>query len=65
MGTKGTVIGVDDVGSLLMRWDTGLTNMFDIPMVHRMAHERDYYELVSWIEDHRVEYVRFIMYGDK
>lgn len=22
-GTKGTVIGVDDTGSLLMRWDTG------------------------------------------
>lgn len=23
VGTKGTVIGVDDTGSLLMRWDTG------------------------------------------
>ena len=23
VGTKGTVTGVDDVGSLLMRWDTG------------------------------------------
>ena len=23
IGTKGTVIGVDDVGSLLMRWDNG------------------------------------------
>ncbi len=22
-GTKGTVMGVDDTGSLLMRWDTG------------------------------------------
>ena len=22
-GTKGTVFGVDDTGSLLMRWDTG------------------------------------------
>ena len=22
-GTKGTVLGVDDTGSLLMRWDTG------------------------------------------
>lgn len=23
VGTKGTVLGVDDTGSLLMRWDTG------------------------------------------
>ena len=23
VGTKGTVIGVDDTGPLLMRWDTG------------------------------------------
>lgn len=23
LGTKGTVIGVDDTGSLLMRWDNG------------------------------------------
>lgn len=23
VGTKGTVLGVDDAGSLLMRWDTG------------------------------------------
>ena len=23
IGTKGTVLGVDDTGSLLMRWDTG------------------------------------------
>ena len=22
-GTKGTILGVDDTGSLLMRWDTG------------------------------------------
>lgn len=25
IGTKGTVIGVDDIGSLLMRWNTGNT----------------------------------------
>ncbi len=23
VGTRGTVLGVDDTGSLLMRWDTG------------------------------------------
>ena len=44
--------------------DTGLTNMFDIPMVQRLAYERGYYELVCWLEDHKKEYVRFIMYGE-
>jgi hypothetical protein len=27
--------------------DTGLTNMFDIGMVQRLAYERDFYELVK------------------
>ena len=44
--------------------DTGLTNMFDIPMVQRLAFDRGFYELVTWLEDHRKEYVRFIMYGE-
>ena len=26
--------------------DTGLTNMFDIPMVQRLAFDRDFHELV-------------------
>ena len=44
--------------------DTGLTNMFDIPMVQRLACERGYYDLVCWLEDHRKEYARFIMTGE-
>lgn len=44
--------------------DTGLTNMFDIPMVQRLVYERGYYELVCWLEDHRKEYARFIMTGE-
>ena len=43
--------------------DTGLTNMFDLPVVQRLAYDRGYYELVCWMEDHRKEYVRFIMTG--
>lgn len=43
--------------------DTGLTNMFDINMVQRLAYERDFYELVLYLEDHRSEYVKFIMTG--
>lgn len=44
--------------------DTGLTNMFDVPMVQRLAFDRDFYELVLFLEDHRQEYVKFIMTGE-
>lgn len=44
--------------------DTGLTNMFDIPMVQRLAYDRGYYELVTYLEDHRKEYVHFILTGE-
>lgn len=45
--------------------DTGLTNMFDVHMVQRLAYERNYFELVVFLEEHRKEYVRFILYGDE
>ena len=45
--------------------DTGLTNMFDVHMVHRLAFERNYFELVIFLEEHRKEYVQFILYGDE
>lgn len=44
--------------------DTGITNMFDVPMVQRLAFDRDFYELVIFLEDHRQEYVKFIMTGE-
>ena len=44
--------------------DTGLTNMFDIPMVQRLAYERDFYELVCYLEENRTEYVHFILTGE-
>ena len=44
--------------------DTGLTNMFDISMVQRQAYERDFYELVLYLEEHSKEYVHFILYGE-
>ena len=44
--------------------DSGLTNMFDAPMVQRLAYERGYYELVIYLEEHRKEYARFIMTGE-
>ena len=48
---------------ILVIRDTGLTNMFDTNMVQRLAYERDFYELVMYIEEHKKEYVHFIMYG--
>ena len=49
---------------ILVIRDTGITNMFDIPMVQRLAYERDFFELVLFLEEHPKEYVHFIMYGE-
>ena len=43
--------------------DSGRTNMFDVNMVQFLANEYDYYELVVYLEEHRKEYVRFILTG--
>ena len=45
--------------------DTGLTNMFDVNAVQRLAFERDFYELICFIEENRKGYVNFILHGDK
>ena len=42
----------------------GETNMFDLPVVQRMAFERDYYDLVIFLEEHPKEYVHFILTGE-
>ena len=44
---------------------SGLTNMFDVRMVQRIAFERDFYELVNYLEENRKGYVRFILTGDE
>ena len=38
--------------------------MFDLPMVQRLAYDRNYYDLVLFIVERRDEYVRFILHGD-
>ena len=43
---------------------TGRTNMFDVPMVQNIAHEMRFYELVIFLEEHRSEYVHFILTGE-
>lgn len=50
---------------ILVIRDTGLANMFDLPMVQRLAYDRDFFELVNFIEENRKEYVRFILYGEE
>ena len=45
--------------------DTGLTNMFDIHAVQKIAYEMEFYELVNFIEENRSSYVRFILTGDE
>ena len=45
--------------------DSGETNMFDINTVQYLAYRRDFYELVTYLEEHRKEYVHFIMTGEE
>lgn len=44
--------------------NTGLTNMFDLRAVQRIAYEMDFYELVTFIEEEKAAYVRFILTGE-
>jgi len=44
--------------------ETGLTNMFDIPMVQRIANDMLFFELVVYLEENQKEYVRFILTGE-
>ena len=43
--------------------DSGITNMFDLDMVQRLAYEKGYYELVTYIEENKKAYIHFIMTG--
>lgn len=49
---------------ILIVRDTGRTNMFDTIAVQRIAFELDLYELVDYIEEHKKEYVHFILTGE-
>lgn len=44
--------------------DSGLTNMFDVNTVQRLAFERDFYELVNFIEEDKKAYIHFILTGE-
>lgn len=45
--------------------DSGETNMFDTKTVQYLAFHRDYFELVTYLEEHRKEYIHFIMTGEE
>ena len=45
--------------------DSGETNMLDTKTVQYLAFHRDYYELVTYLEEHSKEYVHFIMNGEE
>lgn len=44
--------------------DTGETNMFDVPVVRRIAVREGYLELLDYLESYTPEYAKFILYGD-
>ena len=44
--------------------DSGLSNMFDLPVVQRLAYERNFFDLVIYIEEHPKEYAHFILTGE-
>lgn len=41
----------------------GEVNMFDVNGVQRIANREGFYELVIYLEEHRKEYVNFILTG--
>ena len=43
--------------------NSGLVNMLSIHEVQRLAFDREYYELVNYIEEHGSEYATFIIFG--
>ena len=58
------MIMTDKVFRALMRIrDSGATNMFDTNAVQRLAYDAGEYELVMYIEEHKKQYVHFIMTG--
>ena len=44
--------------------DVGACNMFSLPEVQRLAYERNFFDLVVYIEEHPKEYAHFILTGE-
>ncbi|EGQ26723.1 hypothetical protein HMPREF9372_1264 [Sporosarcina newyorkensis 2681] len=50
---------------LLAIRDSGETNMFDVPVVMAIAFREGYTELLTYIENHKLDYVHFILTGEE
>lgn len=50
-------------GQIMAVRKTARTNMFDTNMVQMIANEMKFYELVVFVEEHRAEYVDYILTG--
>lgn len=48
---------------ILVIRDTGLTNMFDVRNVKDIAEQLEFNELIEYLENHKGDYVSFILYG--
>ena len=44
--------------------DTGLTNMYDVSTLQRIANDMGFCELVVYLEENRKEYAQFIQTGE-
>ena len=44
--------------------NSGAVNMFSVNEVQRLAFEKDYHELVLFIEEQKADYVHFILTGE-
>lgn len=44
---------------------SGVCNMFDVACVQKQANKQGFYELVLFLEEHRKEYVHYILTGEK
>lgn len=53
------------VEQILAIRDSGVTNMFDTNRVQVEANRRGFYELVIFIEEHKGDYARFILTGER
>ena len=45
--------------------NSGACNMIDIAAVQRNAYEKGFFDLVIYIEEHKKEYIQFILTGER
>lgn len=61
---RGAVMDTRVKEQILVIRETGLTNMFDIYTVQRLAFEMEFWDLVIFLEENKDAYVQFILTGE-